>query len=95
MIEFSHGVVGWDVLFSFILFGATVLFGLHAIHASFNRSVQAISARATADLTRAHAELEGLCHRMDSLEQQLSALTERVNRCEADVQLLMTAIRSK
>ena len=95
MIDFGHSLMGWDVLFSLTLFGATVLFGWRAIRTSFDRTSHVISARATADLTRAYAELQGLYARLDSLEQQLIRIAERVNRCEQEHQQLAAAIQSR
>jgi hypothetical protein len=93
MIDFGSGLIGWNTLFSLGLFGATMLFGWHAIRTNFDMTTYTISARATADLTRAYAELQGLCYRVDSLEQQLTRITERVDKCEQENQRLAAAIR--
>jgi peptidoglycan hydrolase CwlO-like protein len=95
MINIAHSLMGWNTLLSFALFGAIMLLGWYTLRTSFETTIQAISARATADLTRAHAELKGLCDRVDSLEQQLLGISQRVDRCEQELRRLTKAIQSR
>jgi hypothetical protein len=82
MMDFSHGLMGWNALFSLVLFGAALGLGWLTIHMSFETTAQALAARATADLASVQAELEGLGQRVSRLEQQVAAITERLDRCE-------------
>jgi len=82
MIEFSHGLMGWNVLFSLVLFGAALALGWLAIHTSFETTARTLAARATADLASVHAALAGLSDRVSRLEAQVAAITERLDRCE-------------
>lgn len=82
MIDFSHSLMGWNALFSLVLFGAALALGWLAIHTSFETTARTLAARATADLASVHAALAGLSDRVSRLEEQVAAITERLDRCE-------------
>jgi uncharacterized protein YlxW (UPF0749 family) len=82
-MDFIHGLMGWNALFSLVLFGATLGLGWLAIRTSFETTARALAARATADLASAQAELEGLGQRVSHPEQQVAAITARLDRCES------------
>ena len=85
MIDFSHGLMGWNALFPLLLFAAAMVLSWLAI-TSFETTARTIAARATADLASVHTALDELAHRVSRLEAQVAAITERLDRGEPVVQ---------